>query len=192
MKYTLVGFRQDILLEKYTTLNATDIFVLRTMVDMLDRLPRKIEVDGKVYVQMTYKMLLEDLPFITESSSTIKRIVQKFIDNNLIERYVVKKAGNYTYFRVTEELKMLEYIPNESKKEQPKEKEVEEVIMTEEQLMEAIDLRSKEVQDLAKEYGPIDVIEARSYVLDKFNNGNTIKDPMAYFTNVMRKGYYRV
>lgn len=195
MKYSILGFKQDVLVNEYSNLNPTDLIVLRTMVDMLHRLPRTIKVDDKVYIQMTYKMLLTDLPFITESSSTIKRIVQKLIDNNLIERYVVKQKGNYTYFRVTDKLEKLEHVPNQSIKKEEETvdtNEQSEVTMTEEQLMEEIGYGRKEVKVLSNKYGPIDLMEARHYVLDKYRSGTQIKDPVAYLKNVLRQGYYKV
>lgn len=111
MRYNVLGFNQQLLINNYKNLNSSDIITLRIFVDLMRRLPRKKVIDGKVYVQITYDILLQDLPVITESKSTIKRIIQKFIDEDLIEREVYNKGGKYTYFRETEKIKELESIP---------------------------------------------------------------------------------
>lgn len=57
-----------------------------------------------------YKLLVDDLPFITQSESTMKKIVQKLITAGLIERLLINKNGKYTYFRKTEACFELEYL----------------------------------------------------------------------------------
>lgn len=109
MKFNIMGFNQEILVNKYNNLNGNDLIVLRTMMDILPRMTRVIEVEGKEFKQLTYELLLEDVPFITQSVSTLKKMVQKFVDNNLIERYVLNKGGKFTYFRTTENLEELLY-----------------------------------------------------------------------------------
>lgn len=109
MKFNIMGFNQEILVNKYNNLNGNDLIVLRTMVDVLPRMTRTIEIEGKEFRQLTYELLLEDVPFITQSVSTLKKMVQKFVDSNLIERYVLNKGGKFTYFRTTENLEELLY-----------------------------------------------------------------------------------
>lgn len=194
MKYSLLGFKQDILVEQYTELNASDIIVLRTMVDMLNRLPRTIEVENKIYIQMTYDMLISDLPFITNSTSTIKKIVQKFIDKGLIERHLIKKGGNFTYFRTTDALDALQYVVEKPKKEGVQNTAevvtTDAVITTEEQLMEAINLGRSEIRSLADEHGALELMKARNYVLEKYHNGTRILNPIAYLRTVLINKYY--
>lgn len=76
---------------------------------MLPRMTRTITIDGKEFKQVTYELLSEDIPFITQSVSTLKKIVQKIINAGLIERYVLNKDGKFTYFRVTKDLEELLY-----------------------------------------------------------------------------------
>lgn len=109
MKFNIMGFNQEALVNKYNNLNGNDLIVLRTMVDILPRMTRTIEVEGKEFKQLTYELLLEDVPFITQSVSTLKKVVQKFVDSNLIERYILNKGGKFTYFRTTENLEELLY-----------------------------------------------------------------------------------
>lgn len=192
MKYSLLGFRQELLVEKYSELNASDIIVLRTMIDLLNRLPRTIENDEKIYIQMTYDMLLRDLPFITTSTSTIKKIVQKFIDCGLIERYLVKKGGNFTYFRITDELDALQYSESTPVNKVVENDDADEnvVITTEEELLEAINLGREEVRVLVKEHGPLELMKARNYVIEKYRKGTRIKNPLAYLKTVLVNKYY--
>lgn len=116
MKYNIMGFNQKLLVDKYNNLNGNDVIVLRALVDILPRMTRTLEIEKKEYKQVTYNLLLEDIPFVTHSISTLKKIVQKLIDINLIDRYISNKGGRFTYFRVTENLKQLLYISKEEKK----------------------------------------------------------------------------
>lgn len=121
MKYNILGFNQEILVKEHNNLNGNDLIVLRTLVDVLPRMTREVTIDNKSFKQVTYELLLEDVPFVTGSASTLKKIVQKFINNGLIERHIENKGGKFTYFRVTEKLTNLEY------KEEPKETKTKKV-----------------------------------------------------------------
>lgn len=113
MKFNIMGFNQQMLVERYSNLNGNDVIVLRVLVDILPRMTRTLKIDGKEYKQVTYNLILEDIPFVTKSASTLKKIVQKLIDTNLIERYILNKGGKFTYFRTTEDLEKLIYIKHE-------------------------------------------------------------------------------
>ena len=89
MKFNIMGFNQQMLVERYSNLNGNDVIVLRVLVDILPRMTRTLKIDGKEYKQVTYNLILEDIPFVTKSASTLKKIVQKLIDTNLIERYIL-------------------------------------------------------------------------------------------------------
>lgn len=110
MKFNIYGFNQEMLVDKYNELNGNDVIVLRTMVDIIPRMTRTVVVEGKEYKQVSYELLLEDIPFVTQSISTLKKIVQKLINVGLLERHLVNKGGKFTYFRTTESLKELEYV----------------------------------------------------------------------------------
>ena len=122
MKFNIMGFNQDLLINKYSNLNGNDVIVLRVLVDILPRMTRTITVDGKEFKQVTYELLLEDIPFITQSASTLKKIVRKLINAGLIERYVLNKGGKFTYFRVTKNLEELIFKEEEKAPEKPKKK----------------------------------------------------------------------
>lgn len=196
MRYNILGFDQKKLVEKYSNLNGNDIIVLRAMFDILDRLPRKIDYQNATYVQLTYDMLLSEIPFVTQSVSTLKKIVQKFIDAELIERHVVKKGGNYTYFRITNHLVNLQY---HSEAEETESNETEgniEVIEESCEIISEVDLREEisydkdRIKNLAVEFGACEVMQARNYMIEKFRNGTRIKNPYAYMRTVLSRKYY--
>lgn len=108
MKFNIYGFNQEKLVSKYSMLNGNDIIVLRVFSDMLPRMTRSITVNGHNYKQLTYELLLQDVPFVTQSVSTLKKIVKKLIEVGLIDRVVVNNNGKYTYFRKTADLIDLE------------------------------------------------------------------------------------
>lgn len=107
MKINVLGFEQEKIMNLPIRINATDLLVLRTMVDMIDskRLKTK-EIDGEVYTWINYNLILEDLPMIATSVETIKKIVSKFCSIGLLDRKVKKhiNGGAFTYFRITDEL----------------------------------------------------------------------------------------
>ncbi len=109
MKFNLMGYDQQKLYTECSQLNCNDIVVLRRLTDMISNMDVKITENNKEYRWIRYKLLVEDLPFITTSESTMKKIVQKLIDAGLIERLVVNRGGKYTYFRKTEKCNDLEY-----------------------------------------------------------------------------------
>lgn len=127
MKFNIYGFNQQKLVEQYSNLNGNDLIVLRVLVDLIPRMTRSIEVHGSIFKQVTYELLLQDVPFVTKSESTLKKIVKKLIDAGLIEREIVNDNGKYTYFRVTKDLIALEYV---AEKKEPKVVESEQRIDT--------------------------------------------------------------
>ncbi|MEG1142362.1 MAG: hypothetical protein RSE41_07975 [Clostridia bacterium] len=107
MKINILGFEQEKIMNLPIRINATDLLVLRTMVDMIDskRLETK-EIDGEVYTWINYNLILEDLPMVATSVETIKKIVSKFCLTGLLDRKVKKhiNGGAFTYFKVTNTL----------------------------------------------------------------------------------------
>ena len=192
MRYNILGFNQEKLVEEYSNLNGSDIIVLRVMMDILERLPRKMMHDEKEYVQMTYDMLLGEIPFVTQSVSTIKKIVQKLIDSGLIERHLVKKGGNFTYFRVTDKLIDLQYSKEESESAKEADSPVcdtEKEIESDYELMKVIPYDN--FRKMVAEYGTSAVVKARKYTFEKCKNGTKVKDPCAYMRKVLEKKYYQ-
>ena len=109
MKFNIMGFNQMKLTENYSNLNCNDVVVLRALIDMIPMMDVKIKENNKEYTWVMYRLLVKNLPFITNSESTMKKIVQKLIDAGLIERLVLNRGGKYTYFRKTQKCIDLEY-----------------------------------------------------------------------------------
>lgn len=112
MKINVLGFEQEKIMNLPIRINATDLLVLRTMVDMINskRLETK-EIDGEVYTWINYNLILEDLPMVATSVETIKKIVSKFCSTGLLDRKVKKhiNGGAYTYFKITNTLVNIMY-----------------------------------------------------------------------------------
>lgn len=120
MKINVLGFEQEKIMNLPIRINATDLLVLRTIVDMINskRLETK-EIDGEVYTWINYNLILEDLPMIATSVETIKKIVSKFCSTGLLDRKVKKhiNGGAFTYFRITDALIDIMYKEDISKRE---------------------------------------------------------------------------
>ncbi|KAI3350116.1 hypothetical protein [Clostridium botulinum] len=122
MKFNIMGFNQIKLYDEYLNLNCNDVVVLRTLIDIIPKMEVKVEKDNKEFSWVMYKLLVDDLPFITRSESTMKKIVQKLIDAGLIERLVVNRGGKYTYFRKTDKCIELEYTSESTDKKDEQKK----------------------------------------------------------------------
>lgn len=120
MKINVLGFEQEKIMSLPIRINATDLLVLRTMVDMINskRLEKK-EIDGGVYTWINYNLILEDLPMIATSVETIKKIVSKFCSTGLLDRKVKKhiNGGAFTYFKITDALTDMMYKEDTPKSE---------------------------------------------------------------------------
>lgn len=160
MKFNLMGYDQEKLYSKYSNLNCNDIVVLRRITDMIANMDVKIKQDNKEYSWIRYKLLVEDLPFITQSESTMKKIVQKLIDAGLIERLVINRGGKYTYFRKTEKCRELEY-----KKELAN--EIESPVEVDEVNQYKINKVNKILSENIKKKTILTVIETNSLILQK-------------------------
>lgn len=149
MKSRIMGFNQSKLCNEYVHLNCNDITVLRTLVDMIPIMDMKIRKNDKEYSWVMYKLLVKNLPFVTQSESTMKKIVQKLIDAGLIERLVVNQGGKFTYFRKTEKCVELESEDVKSDAQVSNDyEENEEIKKVEETLTEKISQRT--IDEIAK------------------------------------------
>lgn len=153
MRFSIMGFNQEKLFKDYSKLNCNDIVVLRTLADLISKMEVKIKENNKEYSWVMYKLLVEDLPFITQSESTMKKIVQKLIDAGLIERIIVNRGGKYTYFRKTDKLLELECeikSPSNIRKQESKKIEKVSDVLTEEISEQAINKISETDIDIVE------------------------------------------
>ena len=103
MKYTIEGFSQQQLVK--LGLDVTDVIILRWIVDFYntDKM-KKYEINGTHYFWIYYQTIVEELPILNIGKRTLARRLDKMVDCGLLKKYIDKKAGNYTYFRLVEDV----------------------------------------------------------------------------------------
>lgn len=117
MKYTVLGFQQQKLLDNKLTLE--DAFILSVIKDMYssDRMESIIQ-DGKRYVWINQSYILEQIP-ILGSMSKLKRMLKRLCDDGFLESILItnKKgvAGRFYYVKYTSKLNDLEDYDCETK-----------------------------------------------------------------------------
>lgn len=110
MKYTILGFQQNKLIEN--NISVAEALVLRVVKDMYssDRMNNIIKED-KRYIWLNHKYLLSQIPIIG-SHSTLKRMLKKLCDDEILESVLItnKKntAGRYYYVKYTQKLNDME------------------------------------------------------------------------------------
>ncbi len=113
MKYSVLGFSQEKVLSYTRQVNVEgklvtqkidviDLMILKCVADMLLRDSFiKILVDGKTFTNVHYKTILEDLPIIDINKRTLAMRLDKLVSFGLLEKYLLKEQGSFTYFRTT-------------------------------------------------------------------------------------------
>lgn len=103
MKFTVMGFSQAKLIE--LGLDTIDVTILRWIIDFYHTdAMKKIEVKGKHYFWIHYQTVLDELPILKiKNKNTLARRLEKLVKAGILEKYIDKEAGNYTYFRIIEE-----------------------------------------------------------------------------------------
>lgn len=104
MKFTVLGFSQTRLVQLGLDLN--DALILRWFVDFYatNRMI-KVQHEGKEYVQVRYKAILEDIPIIgIKSKDVLRRRWNKMVDAGLIESYTHKAGGTFSFYRLVEDI----------------------------------------------------------------------------------------
>ena len=112
MKYTIMGFSQKIMVE--SGLNLTDSSILRFVVDFYHTgKMKKIVLNGKEYIWISYKYVSESLPIIhsglkSTSERTKKKRIADSIDRlanaGVIEKVVTKDPqGTFVFVRIVEQ-----------------------------------------------------------------------------------------
>ena len=112
MKYTILGFQQEKLIEN--DLNVEDALILRMIKDMYSTSSMEfITEEHNKYMWINYTYFIEQIP-IVGSKRNLMRKIEKYSSNNLIIRLLKHskngKKGNYSYIAPTIELdKLQEY-----------------------------------------------------------------------------------
>lgn len=113
MKYAILGFRQDMLVEK--NLDATDCVILAWIKDFIAS--TKIEmilIDEVPYYWIYSRKLLEDLPVLHIKRRQFLRRINKYIELNLLTRKTIhalkSRRGSFTVYSLTEHFDALTHV----------------------------------------------------------------------------------
>lgn len=108
MKHTIEGFSQEYAVtlkktvptksgEKTIKIDCTDLVILRWLVDFYPNM-KKMHVDGKEYVWLTHKKMLEDLPLLDISKRACIERMQKLVEFEILEYKLVKEGGTFSLY----------------------------------------------------------------------------------------------
>ena len=98
MKFTVLGFNQDVALKYGLDLN--DLCILRYFVDFVGSGDMKILIENnKPYYWLNYNYLKQEIPIINiASNDVIRRRLKKLVDKNILEHKLLKQKGCYPYY----------------------------------------------------------------------------------------------
>lgn len=108
MKYTIEGFSQEYALtlkktvptkngEKTIKIDCTDLVILRWLVDFYPNM-KKMNIDGKEYVWLAHKKLLEDLPLLDITKRACIDRMQKLVEFEILEYKLIKEGGTFSLY----------------------------------------------------------------------------------------------
>jgi hypothetical protein len=110
VKYSINGFSQEAAVTfrktisdkkgktKEIKLDCTDLQILRWIVDFYPNM-RKTEINGLLYVWVSYKNMIEDLPLLDIKKQALADRLQKMCEFEILERTIVREGGTYSYYR---------------------------------------------------------------------------------------------
>jgi hypothetical protein len=98
MKFTINGFSQKELCN--LKLDCKDALILRWYIDFLPKMATIIN-DGKIYQWVKYQAIIDDLPVLMiTNKQIIARHFKKMVDCGILERFISKDGGVFTYYRL--------------------------------------------------------------------------------------------
>ena len=108
MKYTIEGFSQEFALtlkktvqtkkgEKTIKIDCTDLVILRWLVDFYPNM-KKMQIDGREYVWLTHKKLLDDLPLLDITKRACIERMQKLVEFEILDYKLVKEGGTFSLY----------------------------------------------------------------------------------------------
>ena len=108
MKYTIEGFCQEYALtlkktvptkggEKKIKIDCTDLVILRWLVDFYPNM-KKMTIDGKEYVWLSHKKIMEDLPLLDIAKRACIERMQKLVEFEILEYKLVKDGGTFSLY----------------------------------------------------------------------------------------------
>ncbi|MEG0309199.1 MAG: conserved phage C-terminal domain-containing protein [Clostridium sp.] len=101
MKYTIMGFRQEKLVQ--LGLDTLDATILRYFIDFKESKGMKVKiVDGQVYYWVRYDGVLRELPILNMKKCTVQSRFFKLRDAGVLTHQVIREGGTYSYFGIGE------------------------------------------------------------------------------------------
>ncbi|MEG0614106.1 MAG: conserved phage C-terminal domain-containing protein [Clostridium sp.] len=101
MKYTIMGFRQEMLVE--LGLDTMDATILRYFIDFKESKGMKVKiVDGQAYYWIRYDGVLRELPILNMKKCTVQSRFFKLRDAGVLTHQVIREGGTYSYFGIGE------------------------------------------------------------------------------------------
>lgn len=109
MKSTIAGFNQEFALtlrkvvsgkdgaEKTIKIDCTDLTILRWLVDFYPSM-KKMTVDGKEYVWLTHKKLMEDIPLLDITKRSCIDRMQKLVEFGILDYKLLREGGTFSLY----------------------------------------------------------------------------------------------
>jgi len=99
MKYTIMGFRQEKLVE--LGLDVLDATILRYFIDFKEAKGMKVQiVDGRAYYWIRYDGVIKELPILRMKKCTVQARFFKLRDAGVLTHQVIREGGTYSYFGI--------------------------------------------------------------------------------------------
>lgn len=100
MKETILGIDQAFAVEH--GLDVVDVMLFAVVKDKMQSAnTRKLKRNGKCFVWVSYQDVLEHLPILNIKKRRLAARMDAMCDKGVLEKYVDKEAGCYTYFRLS-------------------------------------------------------------------------------------------
>ena len=109
MKNTIAGFNQEYALtlkktvpgkgntEKTIKIDCTDLVILRWLVDFYPSM-KKMTVDGREYVWLTHKKLMDDIPLLDITKRSCIDRMQKLVEFGILDYKLLKQGGTFSLY----------------------------------------------------------------------------------------------
>lgn len=106
MEYTTVlGYNQKVACK--LGLDACDLLIFRCLQDTINKKKfQKNEINGKAYYWLNYDYVVEELPILKITKTTLIKKYKKFVKLNILDFLFIEKKGTSTYFRFNDEISL--------------------------------------------------------------------------------------
>jgi hypothetical protein len=113
MKYSVLGFNQEKIINKKQKIDLEDLFLLDYIWQaQAQQSMQHIIKDEVIYVWLNHSKILEDLPILNIKEDMLKRRLKKLADLELIKSTIIandKHKGTKAYYGITKECEELRY-----------------------------------------------------------------------------------